>query len=60
MIIGKGANVIVGEKANVEIKGDLEIQEEANLDIKGQVVIDDHSRKKGKNKKPKIDEEGIG
>ena len=43
VIIGKGANIVIGRTANVEIKGDLEIQEGANLDIQGQVVINDEN-----------------
>ena len=41
VIIRKGANVFIGKTANVEIRGELEIQEGANLDIQGKVVIDD-------------------
>jgi len=41
VIINKGANIVIGKTANVEIRGDVEIQEGANLDIQGQVVIND-------------------
>lgn len=47
VIIGKGANVVIGKKGNVEIKGNLEIQEGANVDVQGQVVINDRKNKKG-------------
>ncbi len=47
VVIGKGANVVVGKKGNVEIKGGLEIQSGANFDVQGQVVVNDRKKKKG-------------
>ncbi|MBN2676558.1 MAG: hypothetical protein JXR32_00675 [Anaerolineaceae bacterium] len=35
----KGANVVFGKSANVEIHGDVEIQDGADVDIQGKIVI---------------------
>ena len=37
--IGKGANVIFGKNADVEIRGDLEIESGAKVDIEGKVTV---------------------
>lgn len=44
--INKGAHVIFGDHANVEIRGDMEIESGANVDIRGKVTL-----LKGKGKK---------
>lgn len=37
--IRKGANVVFGKNANVEIRGDLEIEDGATVDIQGKVTV---------------------
>jgi uncharacterized Zn finger protein len=39
LIINKGARVVFGKSANVEIHGDLEVQDGANVDIQGKVIL---------------------
>jgi len=39
LTINKGANVTFGKNANVEIRGDIEIQSGANVDVQGKVVM---------------------
>ena len=39
LTINKGANVIFGRNANVEIRGDVEIQSGAKVDIEGKVIV---------------------
>jgi uncharacterized Zn finger protein len=37
--ISKGANVVIGKTANVEVRGDLEIESGAKVDIQGKVTL---------------------
>ena len=37
--INKGANVVFGKTANVEVRGDIEIEHGANVDIQGKVTV---------------------
>ena len=37
--ISKGANVVFGKTANVEIRGDLDIENGAKVDIEGKVTV---------------------
>jgi len=46
LTINKGARVIFGKNANVEILGDMEVQDGADVDIDGQLIL-----KKGRQKK---------
>jgi uncharacterized Zn finger protein len=39
LIINKGAKVIFGRNANVEVRGDVEIQSGANVDIQGKITV---------------------
>ena len=39
LIINKGANVIFGRNANVEVRGDVEIESGAKVDIQGKVTL---------------------
>ena len=39
LTINKGANVIFGKNANVEIRGDVEIQDGAKVDIQGKITV---------------------
>jgi DNA-directed RNA polymerase subunit RPC12/RpoP len=39
LTILKGANVVFGKTANVEIHGDVEIQDGADVDIQGKIVL---------------------
>ena len=39
LTILKGANVVFGRSANVEIRGDVEIQDGADVDIQGKIVL---------------------
>ena len=39
LTINKGARVIFGKNAQVEIRGDMEVQDGANVDIQGKVVL---------------------
>ena len=39
LTINKGANVIFGRNANVEVRGDVEIQSGANVDIQGKITL---------------------
>ena len=39
LVINKGAKVVFGKSANVEIRGDVEIQEGADVDIQGKVIL---------------------
>jgi DNA-directed RNA polymerase subunit RPC12/RpoP len=39
VVINKGANVVFGKNARVEIRGDLEVQDGANVEILGKVTI---------------------
>ncbi len=39
VVINKGANVVFGRNAKVEIRGDLEVQEGANVEILGKVTV---------------------
>ena len=37
--IRKGANVVFGKNADVEIRGDIDIQSGANVDIQGNITV---------------------
>lgn len=37
--ISSGANVTFGKNANVEVRGDIEIEKGANVDIQGKVTV---------------------
>ena len=39
VVINKGANVVFGKNAKVEIRGDLEVHDGANVEILGKVTI---------------------
>lgn len=39
LTINTGANVMFGKNANVEIRGDIEIQSGANVDVQGKIVV---------------------
>ncbi len=39
LTILKGANVVFGKNANVEIHGDVEIQDGAEVDIQGRILL---------------------
>lgn len=39
LVINKGAKVVFGKNANVEVRGDIEIQEGAKVDVKGKVTV---------------------
>jgi DNA-directed RNA polymerase subunit RPC12/RpoP len=39
LTILKGANVVFGKNANVEIHGDVEIQDGADVDIQGKILL---------------------
>ena len=39
VVINKGANVVFGRNANVEIRGDLEVQDGAKVEILGKVTV---------------------
>jgi len=45
LVINKGANVIFGKNADVEIRGDIEVQSGANVDIQGKVTVHDGNKK---------------
>ncbi|MBN2085756.1 MAG: hypothetical protein JW748_11090 [Anaerolineales bacterium] len=39
VVINKGAKVVFGRNANVEIRGDLDVQGGAHVDIQGKVTV---------------------
>ena len=39
VVINKGAKVVFGRNANVEIRGDLDVLSGANVDIQGKVTV---------------------
>lgn len=39
LVINKGANVIFGTNAEVEIRGDIEVQSGANVELLGKVTV---------------------
>ncbi len=39
LVINKGAKVVFGKNANVEIRGDVEIHDGADVDIQGKVIL---------------------
>ena len=39
LVINKGANVIFGKNAKVEVRGDIDIQDGAKVDIQGNVTV---------------------
>jgi DNA-directed RNA polymerase subunit RPC12/RpoP len=39
LVINKGANVVFGKTANVEIRGDLDIEDGAKVNIEGKVTV---------------------
>jgi DNA-directed RNA polymerase subunit RPC12/RpoP len=46
LTILKGANVVFGKNANVEIHGDVEIQDGADVDIQGKILLVKGSQKR--------------
>ena len=46
VVINKGANVIFGKNANVEIRGDIEVENGANVEILGKVTVLEGDQKK--------------
>jgi predicted nucleic acid-binding Zn-ribbon protein len=46
LTIGEGANVTFGKNADVEVRGDIEIQDGANVDIQGKVTVLNGKKKK--------------
>ena len=46
VVINPGANVIFGKQANVEIRGDLEVQKGAKVEIQGKVTVLEGNKKK--------------
>jgi len=45
VVINKGANVVFGKNARVEIRGDLEVESGANVEILGKVTVLEGNRK---------------
>jgi hypothetical protein len=39
LVINKGAKVVFGRHANVEIRGDIDVQSGADVDIQGKVTV---------------------
>ena len=39
LVIGKGANVAFGRNADVEIRGDIEVESGANVEVQGKVTV---------------------
>jgi predicted nucleic acid-binding Zn-ribbon protein len=39
LVINKGAKVVFGKNANVEIRGDIDVQNGANVEIQGKVTV---------------------
>ena len=39
VVISKGANVVFGKTANVEVRGDIEVESGANVDIEGKITV---------------------
>jgi len=39
LVINKGAKVVFGKNANVEVRGDIDVQSGANVDIQGKVTV---------------------
>lgn len=39
VVINKGARVVFGRNANVEIRGDLEVESGADVDVQGKVTV---------------------
>jgi DNA-directed RNA polymerase subunit RPC12/RpoP len=39
LVINKGAKVVFGRNANVEIRGDIDVQSGADVDIQGKVTV---------------------
>jgi hypothetical protein len=46
VVISKGANVVFGRNADVEIRGDLEVKNGANVEISGKVTVLEGNQKK--------------
>ena len=46
VVIDKGANVVFGKNANVEIRGDIEVENGANVEILGKVTVLEGNQKK--------------
>ena len=46
LTILKGANVVFGKNANVEIRGDVEIQDGAEVEIQGRILLVKGQQKK--------------
>ena len=45
LVINKGANVIFGKNADVEIRGDIEVQSGATVELQGKVTVLSGNRK---------------
>lgn len=39
LVINKGAHVVFGKGANVEVRGDIDVQSGANVEIQGKVTV---------------------
>lgn len=60
LVIHKGANVVFGKNANVEVRGDIEVQNGANVEIQGKITVLEGEQKRvfrlklmdGKNENP--------
>jgi DNA-directed RNA polymerase subunit RPC12/RpoP len=39
VVISKGANVVFGKTANVEVRGDMEVEDGARVEIEGKVTV---------------------
>jgi DNA-directed RNA polymerase subunit RPC12/RpoP len=39
VVINKGANVVFGKNADVEIRGDMRVESGANVDVEGHVTV---------------------
>ena len=39
VVINKGANVVFGKNANVEVRGDIEVASGAKVDVQGKVTV---------------------
>lgn len=39
LVINKGANVVFGKNANVEVRGDIEVHDGAHVEVQGKVTV---------------------
>jgi DNA-directed RNA polymerase subunit RPC12/RpoP len=54
VVINKGAHVVFGKNANVEIRGDMQVQDGAEVNVEGKVtVLSDGKQREFKLKKVK-------